>query len=658
VSQFVFEDLRWLNLFWVVLAIAALGVYGVRQRRAGLVRFADVRLLPHLGPRVSWARALLRLACVATCLVLIVIAVLGPRWGESEAAVTRRGIDAMILLDVSRSMLARDLVPNRLERAKIALREDLLPALGGDRVGLIAFAGVPSLACPLTSDYGFFRLALEDVGPRSVARGGTAIGDALRKAADGLDDKLDSYKLVILITDGEDHESYPVAAARALWAERRIPVVAIGLGDPSEGARVPVSGPEGETYLQHEGKTVWSRADFEQLRQIAAASTLNLFVPVGTKNFDLGEIYRESIVPFVEHRQHEEQTRIPLPSRYHGFAVAALGLLLVESFLREGRRRPARRLALSGVAVATLLPGLVAPARADLLRARAAEAQAHFAAGRYEQALQACDEAPEPPTPALRAELLHGRAAALYKLGRLDDARETWVRAAGLKDAPFEAEARYNIGNCHYAAALHALEDQPANVNEVLALLDQAIEQYLDAVRLDPGLSSARANLELAAKLKREIREQSTTQPSSQPSVEPQPDSPSSRPDEPASQPSSQPDPSSGDASSEGSESQDQAPQSQPASESQPAESPSSTQPADSQPETQPASDPASQPAEQPQPQTQPAAESQPVDPNALLPLTPEEAQRLLQMVRDAERARREQLRARMASPQPVKQDW
>jgi Ca-activated chloride channel family protein len=246
-------------------------------------------------------------------------------------------------------MLARDIAPNRLERAKISLSDDLLPALGGDRVGLIAFAGAASLKCPLTSDYGFFRLTLDEISTRSAPRGGTLIGGAIRKAGEAFSDDLGNYKIILLITDGEDQESFPVEAARAVWADRQIPIVAVALGDPREGARIPVETGSGEGYLEHRGEVVWSKADFTQLRQVAEVSDLKAFIPVGTRNFDLGEIYRERIVPAIDFQRREETEQIARPSQYHPFAAAALALLLIESFLRDGRRRPARSAATGAI---------------------------------------------------------------------------------------------------------------------------------------------------------------------------------------------------------------------------------------------------------------------------------------------------------------------
>jgi Ca-activated chloride channel homolog len=341
VSRLEFDDLRWLMLLWAVAAVGAVGVYGIWQRRRALRRFASVRLLTILAPPMGWVRPLVRMGLVILCLAALVAGIIGPRWGEQEQVLYRRNIDVLVLLDVSRSMLARDIAPNRLERAKLSLRDDLLPALGGDRVGLITFAGATSLACPLTSDYGFFRLTLADVNTNSSPIGGTKIGDAIRKAGESFPDALDTHKIILLITDGEDHDTEPVAAAAGIWEDHKIPIVAVALGDEREGARIPVETTGGEKYLEYEGQLVWSKANFDDLRRIAAVSDLNAFVPVGTRNFDLGEVYRQVIVPKIKYKEQQEKETVPLPSRSHVFAVAALGLLLVDSLLRDHPRRAA-----------------------------------------------------------------------------------------------------------------------------------------------------------------------------------------------------------------------------------------------------------------------------------------------------------------------------
>ena len=347
-SNISFDNLGWLNLLWVALGVAGVGCFGIWRRRVALRRFAAVSLLPRLTPATGWVRPVTRLALIATALTGLVAALIGPRWGEETELLLRRNIDVMILLDVSRSMLARDIAPNRLERAKLAIRDDLLPALGGDRVGLMAFAGLPSLACPLTSDYGFFRLALDDVSTNSAPRGGTLIGDAIRKAGEMLAaDQLDTHKLIVLITDGEDQESYPVEAAASVWKDQQIPIIALALGDPEQGARIPLPAKPGEkvgqSYLEYQGEVVHSKANFAALEQVARASEQGVFIAVGTSNFDLGDIYRR-VVSAVRAGEEQEQRHVRQPSRYHPFAIAALLLVLLDSCLRDGPRRPAQTL--------------------------------------------------------------------------------------------------------------------------------------------------------------------------------------------------------------------------------------------------------------------------------------------------------------------------
>ena len=350
-SDLRFDELRWLHLLWAVLAVALAGGWGLWQRHRALRRFAAAELLPRLAPGVGRSRAAVRPALHVTALVLLTAALIGPRWGQELRPVVRRNVELLVLLDVSRSMLARDLAPNRLERAKLSIAEDLLPVLAGDQVGLMTFAGDAVLACPLTIDYGSFRLALQDVSIRSAGRGGTNIGDALRKAADVLRGPPDrgetprpsSHRLVLLVTDGEDHASFPVEAAAALWQDLRVPVIAVALGDP-QGARIPVPGERGETYLQHAGQDVVSKADFATLRAVAAASPQGLFVPVGTQNFDLGEIYRR-VVRRVRAEEDASQQYARQPARAHVFILAALAVLLVDALLRDGPRRVRSRAA-------------------------------------------------------------------------------------------------------------------------------------------------------------------------------------------------------------------------------------------------------------------------------------------------------------------------
>lgn len=264
----------------------------------------------------------------------------------------------------------------------------------------------------------------------------------------------------------------------------------------------------------------------------------------------------------------------------------------------------------------------------------------NFAAGRFAEALEIYEKIVESEEADYGAELLHNRAAAHFKLGHTDDARELWVRSATMKDAAFEARARYNLGNCHYADALEAVAAAPGGQSQdlqaALDRLEQATEHYVGALRLEPELTNARANLELAQMLRNQLEQQATTQPSSQQQGQSE------------SQPSDQrQDQSEDDQQNKGDD--QQSPQSQPSSTSQ--------QDPEKNEEQQSDQEAASQPAP---PETQPAGEEPPrQQPLVPIEMTPEEAERLLQKIRDMERARRRELARREAAKyQPVKRDW
>jgi Ca-activated chloride channel family protein len=243
----------------------------------------------------------------------------------------------MILLDVSKSMLAEDLVPNRLDRAKIAV-SDMVERLQGDRIGLIAFAGTSVLKVPLTTDYGFFSLILDDINTESVSRGGTKIGDAVRKAMDeGFDSQEKKYKDIILITDGEDHDSFPVEAAQEA-GEKGIRIIAIGIGDENQGRRIPITDSQGNrVFMTYQGQEVWSKLDANTLRKMANATPGGKYLNVATGTIDLGDVYLK-LIASEEKRELETKTMQLYEEKFQIFLGVALFLLVAEMVVGERKR--------------------------------------------------------------------------------------------------------------------------------------------------------------------------------------------------------------------------------------------------------------------------------------------------------------------------------
>ena len=254
------------NFLWLLAGVLALAVVLAvwLRRRARLLRaFADPALVHRLSPDVNRRRRAWRTALRVAVLAALVAALAGPKWGFHWQEVRREGVDLIVAIDTSRSMLTTDVKPNRLERAKLAVR-DLVQLLRGDRIGLVAFAGTAFLQCPLTLDYAAFESALRAVDVGLIPRGGTAIARAIDTSLEGFEARQGKYEALIVITDGEDHEG-DVEAAAARAAERGVKIYTVGIGT-SEGELVPLG--HGQGFVKdREGQVVKSRLDEEALHR-------------------------------------------------------------------------------------------------------------------------------------------------------------------------------------------------------------------------------------------------------------------------------------------------------------------------------------------------------------------------------------------------------
>ncbi|MBL7644700.1 MAG: VWA domain-containing protein [Candidatus Hydrogenedentes bacterium] len=327
-----------LHLLWLLPALISLLAYGAWRRRTALEKFAANPLLLQLNNQLHSGKRLGKHALLLAAVAFIVIGLARPAWNPQPQIVNREGRDVVFIVDVSRSMLAEDLAPNRLERAKLAIR-DCLEGLSGDRVGLIAFAGTSVVKCPLTLDYGFFRMMLEDIGPDEISRGGTLIGDALRKAlTEVFDEQEKEFRDIILITDGDDQESFPMEAAKQA-GEAGIRIIAIGLGNENQGERIPVVDSNGrKSFLTYQGEEVWTRLDAATLREVAAATPDGKYLNVATGAFDLNAIYQEFIAS--ARKKALDESRITLyDEKFQIFLAAGFLLLCAETLLTERRRQ-------------------------------------------------------------------------------------------------------------------------------------------------------------------------------------------------------------------------------------------------------------------------------------------------------------------------------
>lgn len=328
---------NWLLTLWVVPIVAFLLFAAARWRARTLQQFASATMLSRLAPATDGSRRILKVVLVVVALLCLLLAIARPRYGTYMQDISTSGTDVYILLDVSRSMLAEDAKPNRLERAKSDI-VDLANRLQGDRIGLIAFAGTAVLKVPLTTDVDFFRTELAQVTTDTTPRGGSMIGNAILKALQSMESRFDRQQVIVLITDGEDQDSFPDQAAAAA-AERDVQIITVGIGDPDEGGRIPIRGRSGGlAYLQHNGQEVWSVLREDTLKGLAE-TTGGAYIPARTSVYDLGDIY-ENHLSSITRAKTDVQRRKRLRERYQLFAAIAFFCLVTDglvSVFRESK---------------------------------------------------------------------------------------------------------------------------------------------------------------------------------------------------------------------------------------------------------------------------------------------------------------------------------
>jgi|TARA_B100001964_G_scaffold243826_2_gene323054 Ca-activated chloride channel family protein len=326
--------------FWAVIALCVILVMGYARRSTLLKRIATPRLAQRLTSSSSNNYRKFRIVLLTLSAALLCLSLLDPRWGTRYREVEQKGIDTFFVLDVSRSMLAEDVRPNRLQRATTAIA-DVLDVMGSDRAGLVTVAGDATVTVPLTLDYGSLRLALDDVSPRSVKRGGTMIGDGIRLAQKSFTDEVQDHKTIIVLTDGEDMGSFPSEAA-AEAAAAGINIYTVGIGDPITGARIPTTRYGQPSFIMHEGEEVWSVMNPEELTNVATAGG-GAFVPAGTANLDLASIYAQRIASDAGKSFDSVKLEQFIP-RFQWFAIPALLIILGDSWLSlRSKNRTSRR---------------------------------------------------------------------------------------------------------------------------------------------------------------------------------------------------------------------------------------------------------------------------------------------------------------------------
>lgn len=476
-------------LFLVWLAPLLLGVvfWGMRRRKRILEQYATSRCLAAIvdGPGATgrrWAKAGLLLLVI----LLLIICLAGPRYGYRWQEVERRGIDIILALDCSRSMLAADIKPTRLDRAKREII-DLLSRMQGDRVGLTAFAGAAFLQCPLTLDYEAFHIFLNTLTPDSVPVGGTDLAGALQTSLDAFDPEVNAEKAVILITDGESTGGNPIAAAGKA-AKAGVKVFCIGVGG-AEG--VPVPDKNGGFKKGANGQIVLTRLDEDTLKQMAVM-TGGIYVRSVAGDMDLDIIYDREIRGKMDAATLTRNRKKVWEDRFQWFLGAAILLLLIEMMLPAVRGNRLMPRLFPVLLLPVLWLTIAGPASAASVADTVREGREAYARGDYEKALKHFIDAQlaEPDNP----ELYYNIGNTYYKMGNYEAAREQYGNALAAGDAALKSKTHFNLGNTAFRRKDYK----------------EAVKQYETALKLTPEDRQARENLAFAHKVMQEQPKQSS----------------------------------------------------------------------------------------------------------------------------------------------------
>jgi Ca-activated chloride channel family protein len=512
---------QWL---WGLLVIPLLIALFVRSERRGLKRlqeFVSTRLLPQLAGTVNRPRRMIRFALQLLGLALAIVSLAQPRWGYTFEDVKRKGLDLLIAVDTSRSMLSNDVQPNRLDRVKLAI-QDLIGQLQGDRVGLIAFAGRAFLQAPLTIDYDAVVEALSDLDSKTIPEGGTNISSAITLATQSFGKSAMGNRALVVFTDGEELSGDALKTAKEA-ADAGVRIFTVGVGTP-QGSLIPVTGDDGQTSFVKDaaGQVVKSKLDDKRLREIAQA-TGGFYLHLENGPRSMQQIQNEGLAKMQAAEMDVRLSRRPI-ERYEwplGTALIALALSILTPERKRERQRsfavvPARKTTqgvASGPAGATAIVALLMMFVCSSVFATAPGLDA-YRSGKFEDAYGQFQQTLK-THPESRAEdkLQFDSGAAAYKLKDYSKAMESFSQALLSRDIGLQSKGHYNLGNTLYQRGEAQKSDE-----KKLSDWTNALDHYEQTLKLDPQNKEAKDNYDYVKKKIEELKNKKQDQPSPSPS--------------------------------------------------------------------------------------------------------------------------------------------
>ena len=460
-----------------------------RWRKRRIARFGDPDLVSSLAPLVPRRKGWLKLTLISLALLFFAIGMARPQLGAILKEKQVRGAEIMVVLDVSNSMLAEDYSPNRLERAKLAISK-LVDELQGDRIGLIIFAGESFVQLPVTSDYVSAKIFLSSITTESVPVQGTAMGEAIRTAIKSFTSESENSRAIILITDGENHEDDPVAAARDA-VDMGARVFCIGVGSP-EGKPIPM---DGGLLKDNDGNIVVTRLDEKTLRDVASAGR-GLYVRAGNTEFGLNPVIDE--IRSLDAKDFQSVVFEEYDEQYMYFFAIALIFMLIEFMISDTRNRRSLFGGGKGM-VAALILMLASPvmlqAQSDRSEVRAGNRE--FKKGEFREAELDYKRALVEDSTSITAKYNLGNA--LY---RTESYSEAELYLKGLGDS-LKSVSPSRASDCFHNSGNLALKQKK---------YQEAVDAYKESLRLEPDNFETKSNLAYAQKMLKEQQQQQQQQ--------------------------------------------------------------------------------------------------------------------------------------------------
>ena len=522
---------------WALLLLPVLAFFFARAEQRGaekLQLFVAARLLPQLAGTVNRARRIFRFVLLLLVLALVLVSLARPRWGYAYDEVKRKGLDLLLAVDVSRSMLSNDVQPNRLERVKLAT-QDLINELQGDRIGLIAFAGRAFLQAPLTIDYDAAIDSINDLDTKTIPEGGTNISEAIALATRTFGKAATGNRALIIFTDGEELSGDAVRTAKAA-AEAGVRIFTVGVGTPG-GSLIPIQSDNGGTAFVKDakGEVVKSKLDETRLREVAqAAEGFYLHLEGGPKTMQ--QLFTEGLGKMKVADINARLSRKPI-ERYEWPLAGAIFLFALALLINDRQR--ARAVAAAGGTSAAPSPnnhkhgrhggrpsGAIAAAILLLFVRQSYAASAGLelyeqqkfpeAYEHFQQTLQ------ENPGTRQSDRIQFDAGAAAYKMKDYNKALQSFSQALLSKNPHLQSESHYNLGNTLYQRGENEKSDEKKLTN-----WEGALQHYQETLKAEPQNKNAKDNYEFVKKkieeLKKKQEQKTTPTPTPTPSPSPSP---------------------------------------------------------------------------------------------------------------------------------------